>query len=101
MVGMARVMGGRAFKVIIGICVFVKLCFACSSATATLPVHYLLPFFLVALVIAHLIAFNTWSSHAMCIARWMGISAVCCWLLCLPRTFKFVAYVGTVSTISI
>lgn len=84
MVDMARVVGGKPLEVIVGIGVFIKLCLTCSSAIVTLSV-----------------AFNTMSEHAMCTVGWIAVSAVCCWLLCLPRTFKFVAYIGVPSTISI
>ena len=83
-VDMARIVGGHTFEVIVGIGVIIKLVLTCSSATVTLSV-----------------AFNTMSDHAMCTVGWIGVSAICCWLLCLPRKFKFVAHVGIPSTISI
>lgn len=83
-VDMARIVGGHPFEVVVGIGVLVKLCFTCSSATVTLSV-----------------AFNSMSNHAMCTVGWIGVSAACCWLLCLPRKFKFVAQAGIPCTISI
>lgn len=83
-VDMARVVGGRPFEVVVAIGLMIKLCLTCASATVTLSV-----------------AFNTMSGHAMCTVGWVGISALLCWLLCLPRKFKFVAHVGIPSTVSI
>lgn len=83
-VDMARVVGGKPFEVVVAIGLLIKLVLTCASATVTLSV-----------------AFNTMSGHAMCTVGWVGVSAVLCWLLCLPRKFAFVAHVGIPSTISI
>ncbi|KAG6005979.1 hypothetical protein E4U21_007472 [Claviceps maximensis] len=84
MVEMARVVGGVPFEIIFGICVLVKICFTCGSVTITLS-----------------IALNTLSNHGICTVGFAAIAAVVCWMLCLPRQFKFVAYVGLPSTVSI
>ncbi|OAQ61465.1 amino acid transporter [Pochonia chlamydosporia 170] len=84
MVDMARVVGGVPFEIIFGICLLIKICFTCGSATITIS-----------------IALNTLSNHGMCTVGFAGIAAIACWLLCLPRKFKFVAQVGLPSTISI
>lgn len=83
-VDMAREVGGQPFELIMGIALMFKICMTCASAAVTLSV-----------------GFNTISGHAMCTAWWIGVSCVLCWLLCLPRTFKFVAHVGIPAAISI
>jgi hypothetical protein len=83
-VDMARIVGGRTLEIIVAIGLMIKLCLTCASASVTLS-----------------IAFNTLSGHAMCTAGWIGISAILCWLTCLPRTFKFVGRAGIPATISI
>lgn len=83
-VDMARIVGGPVLEVVVAIGLMTKLVLTCSSATVTLS-----------------IAFNTMSSHGMCTAGWIGVSAILCWLTCLPRTFKFVARAGIPATISI
>ncbi|CEJ80598.1 hypothetical protein VHEMI00773 [[Torrubiella] hemipterigena] len=84
LVDMAKVVGGRPLEIIVGIGLLFKICMTCSSATVTLS-----------------IAFNSISSHAMCTVAFSAFGAIGCWLLCIPRTFKFVAHVGVPSTISI
>ncbi|KAH0591983.1 hypothetical protein MHUMG1_10278 [Metarhizium humberi] len=84
MADMARVIGGVPFEVVFGICLLIKICFTCGSATITIS-----------------IALNTISNHGLCTVGFAGIAAIACWLLCLPRKFKFVAQVGLPSTISI
>lgn len=83
-VDMARIVGGRVFEVVVAVALMIKLCLTCASAAVTLS-----------------IAFNTMSNHGMCTAGWIGVSAVLCWITCLPRTFKFVARAGIPATISI
>lgn len=84
MVDMARVVGGVPFEIILGVSLLVKICMTCGSATVTIA-----------------IALNTISNHGMCTVGFAGVAAVGCWLLCLPRTFKFVSQTGIPSTISI
>lgn len=84
LVDMTRVVGGRPLEIITGIGLLFKICMTCGSATVTLS-----------------IAFNTMSNHGLCTVGFAGIGAIGCWLLCLPRTFKFVSHVGVPSTISI
>lgn len=83
-VDMARIVGGRPLEVIVAISLMINLIFTCSSATVTLS-----------------IALNTMSEHAICTAGWIGLSALFCWISCLPRTFKVVARAGIPATISI
>ncbi|KAG5990365.1 hypothetical protein E4U52_004649 [Claviceps spartinae] len=84
MADMARVVGEIPFEIIFGICLVVKICFTCGSATVTIS-----------------IALNTLSSHGACTVVFAAVAAIACWLLCLPRQFKFVAKVGLPSTLSI
>ncbi|GJN78495.1 hypothetical protein PLIIFM63780_001989 [Purpureocillium lilacinum] len=84
MVDMARVVGGRPLEVIVGVSLLVKICMTCGSATVTIAV-----------------ALNTMSGHALCTVGFAGVAAIACWLLCLPRTFKFVSQTGVPSTVSI
>jgi amino acid transporter len=84
LVDMTRIVGGRPLEIITGLGLVFKICMSCGSATVTLS-----------------IAFNTLSNHSLCTVAFSAIGAVCCWVLCLPRTFKFVAHMGIPSTISI
>ncbi|KAG6249853.1 hypothetical protein E4U24_001949 [Claviceps purpurea] len=84
MADMARVVGGIPLEIIFGICLLVKICFTCGSATVTIS-----------------IALNTLSSHGACTVVFAAVAAMACWLLCLPRQFKFVAKIGLPSTVSI
>ncbi|KAG6222979.1 hypothetical protein E4U26_004873 [Claviceps purpurea] len=84
MADMARVVGGIPLEIIFGICLLVKICFTCGSATVTIS-----------------IALNTLSSHGACTVVFAAVAAMACWLLCLPRQFKFVAKTGLPSTVSI
>ncbi|KAG6208101.1 hypothetical protein E4U35_000332 [Claviceps purpurea] len=81
MADMARVVGGIPLEIIFGICLLVKICFTCGSATVTIS-----------------IALNTLSSHGACTVVFAAVAAMACWLLCLPRQFKFVAKIGLPST---
>ncbi|KAG6235510.1 hypothetical protein E4U25_004731 [Claviceps purpurea] len=101
MADMARVVGGIPLEIIFGICLLVnvtasqcaiqlsytphkRICFTCGSATVTIS-----------------IALNTLSSHGACTVVFAAVAAMACWLLCLPRQFKFVAKIGLPSTVSI
>ncbi|KAG6268563.1 hypothetical protein E4U49_007193 [Claviceps purpurea] len=84
MADMARVVGGIPLEIIFGICLLVKICFTCGSATVTIS-----------------IALNTFSSHGAYTVVFAAVAAMACWLLCLPRQFKFVAKIGLPSTVSI
>lgn len=84
LVDMAKVVGGRPLELVVGVGLLFKICMTCSSATVTLS-----------------IAFNSITAHAMCTVAFSAFGAIGCWLLCLPRTFKFVANLGLPCTISI
>ncbi|KAG6179712.1 hypothetical protein E4U27_003097 [Claviceps purpurea] len=71
MADMARVVGGIPLEIIFGICLLVKICFTCGSATVTIS-----------------IALNTPSSNGACTVVFAAVAAMACWLLCLPRQFN-------------
>jgi amino acid permease len=83
-VDMCRVVGHRPFEIAGAIVLLVNIMFTCSSATVTMSV-----------------GLNTMSEHGACTVAFMAVSAIGCWILCLPRTFKFVARVGVPSTIAV
>jgi len=84
MADQARVLGGKTFQIITGIGMVIKLILTCASAGVTMSV-----------------ALNSMSEHAMCTVAFIAFSIIGCWLLCLPRTFQFVSWVGIPSTVSI
>jgi hypothetical protein len=69
-----RVLGGRPLAVVGGVGLFINLSFACSSACLTMSV-----------------AFNTLTGHSMCTVGFVGVAALICWVLCMPRTLNFVS----------
>lgn len=50
---------------------------SCAAASVTLPV-----------------AFNSISGHGLCTIGLIGVSFLGCWVLCVPRTVKFIAHSG-------
>ncbi|KIL87053.1 n amino acid transport system protein [Fusarium avenaceum] len=83
-VDMCGIIGGRPLEVIAGIGLMIKVMMTCASASVTFSV-----------------AFNTLSNHAFCTVSFVVIAVVASWVLCLPRTVKFVSQSGIPSTISI
>ncbi|KAL2204314.1 hypothetical protein CC79DRAFT_1336904 [Sarocladium strictum] len=83
-VDMCRVVGGRTFEIVGAIVLLVNIMFTCSSATVTMSV-----------------GLNTMSEHGACTVAFMAVAAIGCYLLCLPRTFKFIAKVGVPSLIAV
>ncbi|KAH8686424.1 transmembrane amino acid transporter protein-domain-containing protein [Ilyonectria robusta] len=83
-VDMCGIIGGRPLEIIAGIGLMVKVMMTCASASVTLSV-----------------SFNTLSNHAFCTVAFITIAIIACWVLCLPRTVKFVSQSGIPSTISI
>ncbi|KAF5636731.1 neutral amino acid permease [Fusarium tjaetaba] len=83
-VDMCGIIGGRPLEIIAGIGLMIKVMMTCASASVTLSV-----------------AFNTLSNHAFCTVSFVIIAVVACWVLCLPRTVKFVSQSGIPSTLSI
>ncbi|KAJ2901458.1 uncharacterized protein MKZ38_001846 [Zalerion maritima] len=82
-VDMAYVVGKTPFATIVGVGLLIKLALTCASASVTISV-----------------AFNTISDHGMCTVWFILFAVLGQWLLCLPRTFKFVSHVGWPSTIT-
>ncbi|KAK7417432.1 hypothetical protein QQX98_004551 [Neonectria punicea] len=83
-VEMCGIVGGRPLEIIAGIGLMIKVMMTCASASVTLSV-----------------SFNTLSNHAFCTVAFITIAVIACWVLCLPRTVKFVSQSGIPSTISI
>lgn len=83
-VDMGRVVGGPVLEVIVAIGLLINFIFTCASITVTVTT-----------------ALNSISDHAMCTVGFTAVSVVCFWLLCLPRSFSFVAKVGIPCAISI
>ncbi|KAH8171260.1 transmembrane amino acid transporter protein [Sarocladium implicatum] len=83
-VDMCRVVGGRPFEAVGAIVLLLSIMFTCASATVTMS-----------------IGLNSISDHGACTVAFMAVSAIGCWLLCLPRTFKFVARVGVPAAIAV
>lgn len=83
-VDMCRIIGGKPLEVVAGLGLLVKVMMTCASAAVTLSV-----------------SFNTLSGHAFCTTIFITIAVIACWILCLPRTVKFVSQSGIPSTISI
>ncbi|KAG6306297.1 hypothetical protein E4U45_007401 [Claviceps purpurea] len=75
MADMARVVGGIPLEIIFGICLLVKICFTCGSATVTIS-----------------IALNTLSSHGACTVVFAAVAAMACWLLCSSSWQKLASH---------
>ncbi|CAM1509414.1 Fc.00g031530.m01.CDS01 [Cosmosporella sp. VM-42] len=83
-VDMARVVGGRPFEIIVGIGLMIQVIMTSASAAVTLS-----------------IAFNTLSEHSVCTVGFIGIACLGCWVLCAPRTVKFVSQSGVPCAVSV
>ncbi|KAH6897341.1 transmembrane amino acid transporter protein-domain-containing protein [Thelonectria olida] len=83
-VDMARVVGGRGFEIAAGIGLLIQVIMTAASASVTLS-----------------IAFNTISGHSLCTVGYIGIACLGCWVLCAPRTAKFVSQSGIPCCISV
>ncbi|KAJ3462098.1 hypothetical protein MRS44_010651 [Fusarium solani] len=83
-VDMTRVVGGKSLEITAGIGLLIQVIMTAASASVTLS-----------------IAFNTISSHSICTVGYIGIGCLCCWVLCAPRTAKFVAWSGYPCCVSI
>ena len=79
-----RVIGGSKLAGFVAFCFILNLCMTCASASLTMS-----------------IALNTLSSNAICTVAWIGIPVIGCWLLCIPRSFDFVAKAGVPGLLSI
>lgn len=83
-VDMCGIVGGRWLEVVAGVGLMIKVMMTCASASVTLSV-----------------AFNTLSNHAFCTVLFISLAVIANWILCLPRTVKFVSQSGIPSTVSI
>ncbi|KAM0418885.1 hypothetical protein ACHAPT_012150 [Fusarium lateritium] len=83
-VDMIRITGGRTWEVVAGIFLLIQLLMTCAAVSVTLSV-----------------AFNTLSQHGTCTVGFIGIACIGCWLLCVPRTVKFIAHSGVPCFLSI
>ncbi|KAK7402449.1 hypothetical protein QQX98_011810 [Neonectria punicea] len=83
-VDMATVVGGRPFEIIAGIGLLIQVIMTAASASVTLS-----------------IAFNTISGHSLCTVGYIGIGCLGCWVLCAPRTAKFVSQSGLPCCVSV
>lgn len=79
-----RVLGGPWVEYIFATGFLINMVLTCASALITVS-----------------IGLNTISDHAVCTIGFTAITALAMWLLCIPRTMKFVAYCGWPSTVSI
>ncbi|KAL6249597.1 hypothetical protein RBB50_003450 [Rhinocladiella similis] len=79
-----KVLGGKVLAIIGGIGLCINLSLACSSASLTMSV-----------------AFNTLTGHSVCTVGFVGIAALICWVLCLPRTMNFVSLFSAPATLGI
>lgn len=84
MADQTRVVGGPIFAVLTSIGMLIKLILTCASAGVTMSV-----------------ALNSMSNHGMCTVAFIAFPIIGCWVISLPRTFKWVSYCGIPSTISI
>ncbi|GKU03711.1 n amino acid transport system protein [Fusarium langsethiae] len=83
-VDMTKVVGGRPLSIVAGVGLLVQVIMTAASASVTLS-----------------IAFNTISSHSLCTVGYIGIACLCCWVLCAPRTSKFVSQSGIPCMVSV
>lgn len=84
MVEMCRVVGGVWFEAVAGVFMMIQVLFVAASAVVTLS-----------------IALNTISDHATCTVVFILASCILCWILCMPRTMKFVSYSGIPNAVSV
>lgn len=83
-VDMTRVVGGRWFEEVVSILFIVQMIFYTASPTVTLS-----------------IVLNAISDHATCTVVFIFVATAFCYLLSVPRTFKFVSFMGIPNAISV
>ncbi|KAK6705435.1 hypothetical protein SNK05_009332 [Fusarium graminearum] len=83
-IDLAKAAGGRTWQVIVAIGFLIQVIMFCSSAIVTIS-----------------IAFNTMTEHAICTVSFMAVAAVISFLLCVPRTVKFISRSGPPTVISL
>ncbi|KAJ4163115.1 hypothetical protein NW754_014538 [Fusarium falciforme] len=82
-VEMTRFVGGPWLEGVAGVMMMIQVIFVAASAIVTLS-----------------IALNT-SSHATCTVVFIFVACAACFLLCLPRTTKFVSNLGVPNAVSV
>ncbi|KAL2681382.1 hypothetical protein Neosp_008993 [[Neocosmospora] mangrovei] len=83
-VEMTRFVGGPWLEGVAGVMMMIQVIFVAASAIVTLS-----------------IALNTISSHATCTVVFIFVACAACFLLCLPRTTKFVSNLGVPNAVSV
>ncbi|KAF4457805.1 neutral amino acid permease, partial [Fusarium albosuccineum] len=83
-VDMARVVGGRSFAIAAAVGMLALVTMTSAAASVTFSV-----------------ALSLISDGAVGETAFIGIGCFCCWILCIPRTAKFVSQTGIPSCISI
>ncbi|KAJ4246279.1 hypothetical protein NW762_013630 [Fusarium torreyae] len=83
-IDLAKEAGGRPWQIIVAIGFLIQVIMCCSSATVTIS-----------------IAFNTMTNHSICTVAFMAVASIISYLLCVPRTVKFISQSGPPTVISL
>ncbi|KAF4470752.1 neutral amino acid permease [Fusarium albosuccineum] len=83
-VEMTRFVGGSWLEGVAGVMMMIQVIFVAASAIVTLS-----------------IALNTISDHATCTVVFIFVAVAACYLLCIPRTTKFVSHLGIPNAVSV
>ncbi|KAJ3533843.1 hypothetical protein NM208_g7803 [Fusarium decemcellulare] len=81
---MMKIVGGRPAEIVTGIGLLLQLIMTASSAVVTIS-----------------IGFNAISENAVCTVGYIAIACILCFMLCIPRTAKFLAQSGLPCILSI
>ncbi|KAH6879787.1 transmembrane amino acid transporter protein-domain-containing protein [Thelonectria olida] len=81
---MARVVGGRGFECVVACGMILLVIMTAASAVVTFSV-----------------ALKLLSSEALSSVVFIALGCICCWVLCIPRTARFVSRSGIASCLSI
>lgn len=79
-----RSLGGPIVECVFAVGFLINMALTCASAVITIS-----------------IGLNTTSGHAVCTLVFTAVASIAMWMLCIPRTMKFVSYCGWPCTISI
>ncbi|KAM0424396.1 hypothetical protein ACHAPT_010316 [Fusarium lateritium] len=83
-IDMIYVLGGRSWQIVGAIGLLIQLLLICASTGVTMSV-----------------ALNTLTNHSVCTVGFIGIGCIFCWILCIPRTVKFIAHSGYPTFVSV
>ncbi|KAF5026989.1 hypothetical protein F66182_862 [Fusarium sp. NRRL 66182] len=83
-IDLAKEAGGRPLQVLVAIGFQIQVVMCCSSAIVTIS-----------------IAFNFMTEHAICTIVFMAVATLVSYLLCVPRTVKFIAQSGPPTVITL